>query len=110
MNYMNNYVSISLNHNSLKTLGLAYKARKVISGELIYKNFKHIKLLFIASDASIKTKDRLLKKAHYYKIPVVDNFNCNQLSIAIGKKKRVAVALIDREFYQAIVKYREDSQ
>lgn len=110
MNCMNSYVNISLNQNSLKTLGLAFKARKVISGDLIYKNFQHIKLLFIASDASIKTKDRLLKKAYYYKIPVVDQFSCQQLSMAIGKNNRVAVALIDREFYQAIVKYREDSQ
>lgn len=104
MKYMNNCVSISINPNKLKTLGLACRANKILSGDLIYKHFNKIVLLFIASDASAKTKERLLKKAFYYQIPVVEHFNSLELSKAIGKNNRMAVGLIDKELYQSMLK------
>ena len=47
----------------LNILGLAYKANKVILGKDCLNDFSKIKYLFIASDASTKTKERFLKKS-----------------------------------------------
>lgn len=104
MKYMNNYVNISINPNKLQTLGLACKANKILSGDLIYKYFDKIVVLFIANDASIKTKERLIKKAFFYQIPVIEQFNSLELSNAIGKSNRMAVGLIDKNIYQSMLK------
>ena len=45
----------------LSLLGLAYRANKIKFGETVLENIKTCQYLFIADDASDKTKERYIK-------------------------------------------------
>ncbi|MBQ1347617.1 MAG: 50S ribosomal protein L7ae, partial [Erysipelotrichaceae bacterium] len=69
----------------LNTLGLAYRAKKVVLGEEVLNRIDKVKLMFIASDISEKSRERYEKKCHYYRIDHIDEFCGEQLSAALGK-------------------------
>ena len=64
----------------LSLLGLAQKAHKLIFGENILTDIKKCQYLFIACDASEKTKERYIKKCNYYHIPYTLADNYTQIS------------------------------
>ena len=70
----------------LSLLGLAYRANKIKFGESVLENIKTCQYLFIADDASDKTKERYIKKCEYYDIPYTTAYNTEQLSLCLGKK------------------------
>jgi len=82
-------------------LGLANRARKVISGEeLVLKEIRsgRAKLVLLADDASTNTAKKITDKSRYYNIklkPVKDRYT---LGSAIGKEARVVVAVTDIGF------------
>ena len=90
--------------NKLQTLGLAYRASKVILGEQILDNINNIKLLFIANDISEKSNERYLKKCSYYAIDYIDEFSTQELSNALGKNNVKVVGIIDEGFKKTILK------
>ena len=73
-------------HKVLQLLGLAFRAKKVISGEdfcveAIRKG--EAKYLFLASDAGVNTTKKITDKANFYKVVVDNRFTSSELSSAI---------------------------
>lgn len=94
-----------MNDQYLNLLGLAFRARKIVTGEenLISHIKKHqVKLVLIANDASDNTQKKLTDKCTFYDVPyrIVDDRT--RLSAAIGKQGRVAVGIVDEGFAQKL--------
>lgn len=82
-------------------LGLALVAGKVKAGtdftvEAIRQ--KQAKLVFLASDASDNTKKRVLDKARFYEVEVLEIFDTATLSHAVGRNNIKALAITDQGF------------
>ena len=90
--------------DKLNTLGLAYRARKAVLGEEVLNRIDKVKLLFIASDISEKSRERYEKKCHYYKIDHIDEYSGEQLSLALGKNNVKVVGILDKGFKDALLK------
>ena len=84
----------------LNTLGLANRARKVITGEILINKMRSNQVYFviIASDASENTKKKLTDKCTSYSVEYVITSNISELSKAIGKNNRVALGITDNGF------------
>lgn len=90
--------------NKLQNLGLAYKANKVVLGQEVLNNLSKIKLMFIASDISVLSKNRLLKKCSFYNIKYIDSYSCEELSNALGKKNIKTIGIVDEGFKNVLLK------
>ena len=88
---------------SLQTLGLAYRAKKIIFGEEVLNQISDVRLLIIANDISEKSKQRFLKKCEFYNIDYIDKFNCDEISKAVGKSKIKVVGLLDEGFKKSLL-------
>ena len=93
----------------LQLLGLAFRAKKAISGEdfcveAIRKG--EIKYLFLASDAGVNTTKKITDKANYYKVVLDNSFTSEQISKAIGKQNRMVVGITDSGFAKKIKEIR----
>lgn len=82
-------------------LGIAYRARKVSSGETLFKKFSHneIKLVILAEDIGENTKKKLLDKCAYYKVSYVF-MDAQELSMVMGSRK--AVGIMDKGLAQQL--------
>lgn len=90
--------------NTLNILGLAYKARKAVLGEEIFNRISKVRLIFLASDLSEKSRERYEKKCFYYNIEHIDAYDCEQLSAALGKNNVKTVGITDEGFARSIMK------
>ena len=90
--------------DTLKTLGLAYRAKKVVLGEEILNKIGKVKLMFIASDISEKNRERFEKKCYYYGIDHIDNYSGEELSSALGKNNVKVIGILDEGFKNALLK------
>lgn len=90
--------------NKLNTLGLAYRANKLILGEEVFNEMQKIKLIIIASDISQLSKQRLVKKCNYYSINYIDCYTSKQLSNALGKNMIKTIGVIDDGFAKLLDK------
>lgn len=88
---------------TLSTLGLAYRAKKVVLGEEVLNQISDVKLLIIASDISEKSRERFMKKCTFYNIEYIDSFNCEQISNALGKSNIKVLGIIDEGFKKSIL-------
>ena len=88
----------------LNTLGLAYKAKKVVFGDDILDNFNKVKLLIIASNISDKSRIRFLNKCEYYNVDYIDEFSSEEISKALGKANIKTVGIIDEGFKKPLLK------
>lgn len=91
----------------LNLLGIAKKANQVVLGtDTVLKVLpsKKIKLLFIASDVSVATKDKFDKKAFFYQIKVVDKYTTDELSKALGVMQIKIIGICDEGFAKALMK------
>ncbi|MCY8231819.1 YlxQ family RNA-binding protein [Priestia filamentosa] len=82
-------------------LGLANRARKVISGEeLVIKDVRRnaISLVILSRDASANTAKKVMDKCSYYNVPVKLVEDRFLLGKAIGKDSRVVVGITDAGF------------
>ncbi|MDQ0253671.1 ribosomal protein L7Ae-like RNA K-turn-binding protein [Evansella vedderi] len=89
----------------LNTLGLAYRARKVVTGEeLVVKAIqkKKVFLVIVSEDASDNTKKKLKDKCTYYHVPLVIKGERRLIGSAIGKAERVVVGIEDPGFAKKI--------
>ncbi|WP_027408726.1 YlxQ family RNA-binding protein [Anoxybacteroides tepidamans] len=82
-------------------LGLANRARKIVSGEeLVIKEIRsgRAKLVILSEDASINTRKKIQDKCTSYEVPLRQAADRYMLGQAIGKDARVVVAVIDEGF------------
>ena len=94
------------NTNWLSTLGLAARARKLISGEeLVVKEVRNQKaiVVLLANDASANTNKKIHDKCSYYNVPIKVVGDRYELGRAIGKEARVVVAILDAGFGKKIL-------
>lgn len=87
-------------------LGLANRARKIISGEeLVVKEIrkKQAKLVLLSSDASDNTSKKIRNKCEYYQVPLRIVQDRYQLGQAIGKEERVVVAVLESGFAKKLL-------
>ena len=91
-----------MKNNYLNLIGLAYRARKCSLGEeTIVKDIQQqkAKLVIIASDIGPQTHKKITDKCKSYDIPyVIVAEDRDELSHAIGKSQRVAIAILDKGF------------
>lgn len=89
------------NHQKLlNLLGLAQRAGKVISGEeQVVKAIQHqeVQLVFLATDAASNLTKKILDKSQSYQIEVAHLFSTQELSIAVGRARKV-LAISDAGF------------
>ena len=93
------------NQAILQLLGLAARARKIISGEeLVVNEVRHgkAKLVLLASDASANTSKKLTDKCTYYNVELHVFGDRYDLGHATGKEARVALAITDSGFAKKI--------
>lgn len=92
----------------LSLLGLARRARCTIDGEgQVLEALKRNQptVVFLASDAGDNIQKKLHDKTHRADVLLIDEFDTDTLSKAIGKTNRKAVAIIDAGFVEALKKY-----
>lgn len=87
-------------NNYLNTIGLACRARKVVTGETLITKIRsqEVDFVIIATDASDNTKKKITDKCTSYNIDYVIASTISELSKAIGKNNRVAIGIQDRGF------------
>ena len=81
-------------------LGLAQRAGRVISGEeLVVKAIQtgQAQLIFLAKDAGSNLTKKVTDKSNYYNIEVSTVFSALELSVAIGRSRKV-LAVTDAGF------------
>lgn len=87
-------------------LGLAYRARKVLSGEeTVIQAIRggRAQVVILSSDASERTKKTVTDKCRYYQIPLATVPSRQELGQAIGKAERVIVAVTDKGFGDKLI-------
>ena len=87
-------------------LGLANRARKIISGEeLSLKEIRSgkAKLVLLSKDASANTVKKITDKCRSYDVPFRMIENREVLGHAIGKEARVVVAILDGGFAKKLL-------
>lgn len=94
-----------MNDKLLGLLGLAARARKIITGEqLVIKEIRSgkAKLVLIANDASHNSRKKIEDKCKYYNVEYYFFGDRYQLGHAIGKETRIAIAILDSGFAKKI--------
>jgi len=87
-------------------LGLANRARKIISGEeLVLNDLKknRVKLVIIANDASERTKKKMRDQCAHYQVRIVGAGDRFALGHAIGKEQRVVLGVTDEGFARKLL-------
>lgn len=90
----------------MSLLGLANRARKIISGEeLTVKQIQggKARLILLSADASENTTKKITDKCNSYQVPYKIVENRHLLGQAIGKEARVVVAILDEGFAKKMV-------
>jgi ribosomal protein L7Ae-like RNA K-turn-binding protein len=90
----------------MSLLGLANRARKIISGEeLVVKEIRSGKanLVLLSADASANTTKKVTDKCKSYHIPYKIVENRFLLGQSIGKEARVVVAVLDAGFAKKLL-------
>jgi ribosomal protein L7Ae-like RNA K-turn-binding protein len=93
-------------------LGLAARARKIISGEeLTVKEIQkgRAKLVLLSRDSSSNTMKKIQDKASFYEVPVKMIDDRYVLGQAIGKEARVVVAILDEGFAKKLSTLLDDT-
>jgi ribosomal protein L7Ae-like RNA K-turn-binding protein len=87
-------------------LGLAARARLCVTGEdtiISYIRNNKVKLVIVATDASINTKKLYQNKCQFYNVKYLEYGDINALSQALGKVNRVAVGVCDAGFTKGLL-------
>lgn len=94
-------------------IGLATRARKVVSGEFsterAIKGFEAC-LVIVAEDASENTKKLFSDKCSFYEIPNFVFGTKEELGHAMGKEIRASLAVTDEGFADAICKLLDETE
>ena len=95
----------------LSLIGLAKRARKVVSGE--FSTEKSVKsgkshMVIVSEEASDNTKKMFRNMCTYYKVPYFEFGNKEELGHILGKQMRASLAVIDPNFSEALLKHFAD--
>ena len=93
----------------LNLLGLSMRAGYLVSGEdNVITEMKRgkVKLVFVASDSSLKTIDNFKRKCYFYKVDVCFDYTSYDLSASIGKSRKI-IGLKNANMCAEIKKYLE---
>ncbi len=93
--------------NILSLLGIAAKARKVVSGESMTEQAvkeSRAYLVVVAKDASENTKKLFRDKCKFYETAIVFYGSRESLGHCIGKTFRASLAIVDEGLAQAVQK------
>ncbi|EUJ31750.1 hypothetical protein MFLO_08062 [Listeria floridensis FSL S10-1187] len=85
----------------LQLLGLAYRAKKITTGEeLVLKAIRSGKasLVLLAGDVSSGTEKKIRNKCEYYEVDLRKLLTREELGGAIGKESRAIIAILDKGF------------
>ena len=90
---------------ALNMLGLACRARKTAIGETCMHAVTSRKayVVFLASDASERTKDKVLHTCNSCGVPCVTQFTSIEISSAIGQYGRMMISVNDAGFAKQIL-------
>jgi len=91
---------------ALGMIGIAKKARKVVSGEFSCEKAikaKEAYLCIVASDASDNTKKAFRNSCDFYHVPYVEFSTKDLLGHAIGNEFRASIAIIDEKLAKSIL-------
>jgi len=94
-----------MNPKAGQMLGLAMRARKIVTGEdqvVQAIRSRQAKLVLLAGDASANTAKKVTDKCQYYAVPLVTLADRYQLGQAIGKEARVTMAVTDAKFAEQL--------
>ena len=96
-------------NKTLNYLGLERRAGFLITGTdaVIASLENKAKLVLVATDASSATKDKLSRKCYFYKVPVLEIFDTDQIANAIGQKNPKVIAITSEGFSEQILKINE---
>ena len=91
----------------LSLLGLAKRARKVVSGE--FSTEKSVKsgrsqMVIVSEEASDNTKKMFTNMCTYYKVPLLVFGEKEEFGRAMGKEMRASLAVLDEGFTKAVGK------
>ncbi len=89
-----------------KTIGLAYRARKVVLGTentIEHLRKKKVFVIILANDASLLTQKKIKDKAKTYDTPVIDDLSAFQLSNAVGKNDIKVIGITDQGFTRLLM-------
>lgn len=95
------------NNNIAFALSLAQKAGKAASGDFAVRTALKsgkTRLLVLAEDAAPNSKKDMCYLAEQAEVPVLEAMSRDELGHAIGKAPRVAVAIIDDNFANMLLK------
>lgn len=87
-------------------IGLATRAGATVSGEFsVEKAIKSgkSKLVFVADDASERTKKGFKDACVYYKVPLVIYKDKDTLGHSMGKQFRASLAILDEGFAESLL-------
>lgn len=87
-------------------LGLANRARKIVSGEeLVLNEIKkgYAKLVVLSNDASNTTKKKIQNKCQHYQVKLIQVGDRVTLGHSIGKEQRVVLAVTDEGFAKKLI-------
>ena len=95
----------------LSLIGLATRARKVVSGE--FSTEKSVKsgrsrMVIVSEEASDNTKKMFRNMCTYYKVPYFEFGSKEELGHILGKQMRASLAVIDPNFSEALLKHFAD--
>lgn len=92
-------------NKALNMLGLACRARKTAIGETCMQSVTSRKahLVFLASDASERTKDKVSHTCNSCGVPCVSEFTSLEISSAIGQYGRMMISVNDAGFAKQIL-------
>lgn len=86
-------------------MGLCQKAGKLVSGSEIVSvgtKTKKVKLIILAQDSHADTTAKIFKVGKQNNVLVINEFNSNEISQAIGKKRKV-LGITDTGFCKALL-------
>ena len=93
-----------MNSKALNLLGLAKRARKVVSGDQLIPAIqnKSAKLVLVAGDASENPKKKICDKCSFYEREVIIVDSSAELNHAMGTANRMAVGIVDEGFAKSL--------
>lgn len=89
-----------------KMIGLGQRAGRLLSGDCAIKDALDrgkVKLLVVADDTAVRTRQELVRMAGLKKIPTITYGSKEELGRLIGKSPRSAVALTDDNMARGIL-------
>ncbi len=89
-------------------IGLATRARKLVSGEFSTEKAikeKKAKIVIIATDASENTKKKFRNSCLFYQLEYFEYGTKEELGQCMGKEARASLAVLDEGMANEIIKY-----